>query len=146
MLTGLVHAHSGLRWVVLILLVVATFMSLLKWRSNAPFLESDRKLNFFTMLSTHIQLLLGLALFFMSQKVAFVAERMKDPVTRFFTVEHSVMMLLVIVLVTIGYSRSKKAAEDAQKFRTAFIFFLIALIVLLAGIPWPFRNLGAAWF
>lgn len=146
MLTGLVHAHSGLRWVVLVLIVISVFMSLLKWRSNAPFLESDRKLNFFTMLSTHIQLLLGLALYFMSPKVNFSAEAMKVPITRFFTVEHSIMMLLVILLVTLGYTKSKKAAEDAQKFRTAFIYFLIALLILLAGIPWPFRGLGAAWF
>lgn len=146
MLNGLVHAHSGLRWVVLLLLVIATFKALLKWRSNATFTDGDRKLNLFTMISAHIQLVLGLVLFFLSPKVIFSAEAMQSPITRFFTAEHSVMMLLAIVLITIGYTRSKKAIEDSQKFRSAFIYFLIALIVLLAGIPWPFRELGAGWF
>lgn len=146
MLTGLLHAHSGFRWIVLVLIIVVVFMSLLKWRSNAPFLDSDRKLNFFTMLATHIQLLLGLGLFFLSSKVVFSAETMKEPTYRFYTVEHSIMMLLAVALVTFGYVKSKKAVEDVQKFRTTFVYFLIALVVLLAGIPWPFRGLGAGWF
>ncbi len=142
----LIHAHSGLRWVVLLLLITATFKALMKWRSNAPFTEGDRKLNLFTMVSAHIQLLIGLALFTMSTKVNFSGEAMKDPVQRFFLAEHSVMMILAIVLITIGYVKSKKAIEEAKKFKVAFTYFLIALLVLLAGIPWPFRNLGAAWF
>ena len=147
MINGLVHAHSGLRWVVLLLLVIATFKALLKWRSNAPFTDGDRKLNLFTMISAHVQLILGLSLFFMSEKVSLNADTMKNAMTRFFTAEHSVMMFLAIVLITIGYTRSKKAIEDSQKFRAAFTYFLIALIVLLAGIPWPFREaLGAGWF
>ena len=56
------------------------------------------------------------------------------------------LMLIFIVLVTVGYAKSKRAVEDAQKFRIAFIYYLLALIVLLLGIPWPFRNLGAGWF
>ncbi len=147
MYNGLLHAHSGLRWVVLLLLVIAVFKALLKWRSNAPFTDGDRKLNLFTMISAHVQLILGLVMYFISPKVQFTAGVMKDPLIRFFTAEHSVMMLLVIVLITIGYSRSKKAIEDSQKFKSAFTYFLIALIVLLAGIPWPFREaLGAGWF
>ncbi len=142
----LVHAHSGLRWVVLLLLIAATFKALMKWRSNAPFTEGDRKLNLFTMISAHVQLLIGLALFSMSNKVNFSGDAMKDPVQRFFLAEHSVMMILAIVLITIGYLKSKKAIEEAKKFKVAFTYFLIALLVLLAGIPWPFRNLGTAWF
>jgi len=146
MYNGLLHAHSGLRWVVLLLLVVALFKALIKWRSNAPYTDGDRKLNLFTMISAHVQLVLGLVLIFLSPKVQFTAAAMKEPVSRFFTAEHSVMMLLAIVLITIGYSRSKRAAEDAQKFRSIFTYFVLALLVLLAGIPWPFRNLGAGWF
>ena len=142
----LIHAHSGLRWIILLLLITATFKALMKWRSNAPFTEGDRKLNLFTMIFAHVQLLIGLVLLFTSPKVNFSGEAMKDPIQRFFTAEHSVMMILAVVLVTIGYSKSKRAVEEVQKFKAAFTYFLIALIVLLAGIPWPFRNLGAAWF
>ncbi len=144
MLNGLIHAHSGLRWVVLALLVAATFMSLLKWRSNAPYTEGGRKLNLFTMIFMHIQLLLGLALFFMSGRVDF--SQMKDAMFRFFSVEHSVMMLLAIALVTIGYSKSKKATEEAKKYKTVFIYYGIALLLVLVAIPWPFRGWGNGWF
>jgi hypothetical protein len=146
MLNGIIHAHSGFRWIVLILLVAATFKALLKWRSNAPFTEADRKLNFFTMLAAHLQLLLGLALYFMSDKVAFSGDTMKVAITRFFTAEHSLMMLVAIALITIGYTKSKKATEEALKFRTTFRYYLAALILVLAGIPWPFRGFGTGWF
>ncbi len=144
MLNGLLHAHSGLRWVVLALLIAATFMALLKWRSNATYTDGSRKLNLFTMISMHVQLLLGLALFFMSDKVDF--SQMKEAMYRFFSVEHSVMMLLAIALVTIGHSKSKKATEDTRKFRAIFIFYGLALLLVLVAIPWPFRGWGNGWF
>jgi cbb3-type cytochrome oxidase subunit 1 len=129
-----------------VLLIAATFKALIKWRSNAPFTEADRKLNLFTMIVTHVQLVLGMILFFTSSKVVFSADTMKDPVGRFFTMEHSVMMLLAIVCITLGYTKSKKAVEENKKFKLTFTYFLIALLLLLAGIPWPFRALGAAWY
>ena len=142
----LVHAHSGLRWVVLLLLIAATFKALMKWQSKAPFTEGDRKLNLFTMISAHVQLLLGLALYFMSPKVNFSGEAMKEAVSRFYLVEHSFTMILAIILITVGYSRSKKAVDEIKKFKTTFTYFLIALILILVGIPWPFRIPGAGWF
>jgi len=142
----LIHAHSGFRWIVLILLVVAIFNAFTKWRSGKSFTEGDRKINLFTMIATHIQLLIGAILYFTSEKVVFSGEAMKSSVNRFFTAEHLLMMLIAIVLITLGNIRSKKAVGDSKKFRIAFTFFLIALLVLLAGIPWPFRDLGTAWF
>lgn len=142
----LIHAHSGLRWVVLFLLVAATFKALMKWRSKAPFTEGDRKLNLFTMISAHVQLLLGLILYFTSPKVNFAAEAMKETVSRFYLVEHSFTMILAIILITIGYSKSKRMADENKKFKTVFTFFVIALLLILAGIPWPFRIPGAGWF
>ena len=142
----LVHAHSGLRWVVLLLLIAATYKALMKWQSKAPFTEGDRKLNLFTMISAHVQLLLGLALYFMSPKVNFSGEAMKEAVSRFYLVEQSFTMILAIILITVGYSRSKKAVDKIKKFKTTFTYFLIALILILVGIPWPFRIPGAGWF
>jgi hypothetical protein len=146
MYNGLLHAHSGLRWLVLLFIIIAAFKALMKWRSAAPFTEGDRKLNLYTLIATHVQLLIGLALYFISEKVRFEPEAMKDPISRFYTAEHSVMMLLAVVLVTVGYIRAKRATEDALRFRSTAIYFMLALAVLLAGIPWPFRNLGAGWF
>ena len=141
------HAHSGWRWIVLAALIYAIFNAFTKWQSGKTFEDSDRKTNLFAVTATHIQLLLGLALFFMSTKVQFNDLTMKDAVLRFYTVEHFVMMLIAVILITVGNSKSKKAAEDKAKFKNAFIYFLIGLIIMLVAIPWPFREqLGGAWF
>jgi hypothetical protein len=72
---------------------------------------------------------------------------MEDAAVRFYTMEHLVGMLIAIALITIGYSKSKRAATDAKKFGAIATFYLIGLILILASIPWPFReNLGGSWF
>jgi uncharacterized membrane protein len=72
---------------------------------------------------------------------------MKDPFYRFFWVEHPVGMIIAIVLITLGRGMAKKAVADEVKYKKAFIFFLLALIVILATIPWPFRGgiVGRPW-
>ena len=62
MYTGLVHAHSGLRWLALVLLLAAVFVSISRWQGNKSFTDSNRKLYLFTLISVHLQLVLGLIL------------------------------------------------------------------------------------
>lgn len=145
MYTGLLHAHSGLRWIVLILLLVAIFNAFSK-KKTGIYSEGDRKLALFTMISTHVQLLIGLVLYFYSPWVMFGGEMMGNSVLRFYTMEHTLMMIIAIALITIGHSKSKKAADGAAKFKAISVFYLIALIVILAAIPWPFRDLAGHWF
>ena len=91
-----------------------------------------------------IKLLVGLVLFFMSPKVQFGASTMSSSVLRFFTVEHSLLMVIAVILITMGYSRAKRSTKP---FNVAFNLYLIALVLILIGIPWPFREaLGAGWF
>ena len=73
---------------------------------------------------------------------------MKEPSIRFFTVEHTLVMLIAIILLTIGSAKAKKASSDEKKFKTIVWMFTIALILVLASIPWPFREIFAArgWF
>ena len=72
---------------------------------------------------------------------------MKDKFYRFYWIEHPFSMILAIVFITIGYGMAKKSVSDVVKYRNAFWFFTIALILILAGIPWPFRQLiGRPWF
>ena len=123
------HAHSGWRWVVLALLIYAIFNAFTKWRSGQSFEDKDRKTNLFAMVSVHIQLLLGFVLYFMSPSVQFSSATMKDSMLRFFTVEHLVMMLIAVILITIGNSMSKKALEDTIKFKKTFTYYLIGLII-----------------
>ncbi|GHE59211.1 MULTISPECIES: cytochrome B [Roseivirga] len=145
MYTGLLHAHSGLRWVVLILLIAAIFNAFGK-KNGGVWTAKDKKITLFAMVFTHIQLVLGIILYFMSPKVQFVEGFMQNPVYRFFAVEHITLMIIAIALITIGYSKAKRAATDAKKFGAVATFYLVGLILILASIPWPFRNLGSGWF
>lgn len=145
----LVHAHSGLRWIVLILLVVAVFNALSKLKSST-YTNGDRKLNLFAMVFYHVQFLLGWILYFFSTKVLFIEGWMKSATNggmyRFFNLEHALMMTIAFVLLTIGHSKSKKAVAG-KKHKTIAVFYTIALILILAAIPWPFRAaLGGSWF
>jgi hypothetical protein len=140
------HAHSGLRWVVLILLI-ATIVNALGKRSGGTVYPAKNKLALFGLISVHVQLILGLVLYlFLSPMVSFEGGVMGDSVGRFYTVEHLIGMILGIVLVTVGYSKAKRQAGINKGWKTVGVFYLIGLLVILASIPWPFRNLGAGWF
>ena len=142
----LVHAHSGLRWLVLVFLILAIVTAARKQNGSATYGASDKRVSLLALIFTHVQLILGLILYFISPKVVFSAETMGNTMMRFYTVEHITIMLLAIALITIGYSRAKRQPADNQKIKTTFRFYLIGLILILISIPWPFRNLGAGWF
>ncbi|MBD2752799.1 cytochrome B [Spirosoma validum] len=144
MYSGLVHAHSGLRWIALILLVAAVATAISRWQGRNSFTDGNRKLNLFTLISVHTQLIIGLLLLFISPKVNF--GMMSEKLYRFYSVEHTAGMLIAIILITIGYSRSKRASNDTTKHRLVSIFYGLGLLLILASIPWPFRISGAGWF
>jgi hypothetical protein len=140
---ALVSAHSGLRWIALFLLVFAIFNAF----TAKNYEKKHRLVILFTMITFHTQLLLGLALYFTSAKVQFIDGWMKEAMYRFFGMEHLVGMLLAIVAITIGHSKSKKGATDAEKFKAIKVWYVLGLLLVLAFIPWPFRTeLGAGWF
>ena len=101
----------------------------------------------FAMISLHLQLVIGLVLYGISNKVNF-AELTSSDANRFFGIEHMFGMILAIILVTIAHSKSKKMADPNRKHRIIMIGYTVALILILASIPWPFRtNLGVtSWF
>ncbi len=139
----LVSAHSGLRWIALVLLLLAIYNAF----TAKDYEKKHRLVNMFAMISLHTQLLIGLALYFTSDKVQFIEGWMKSPLLRFYGMEHLAGMLIAIVLVTIGHSKSKKATESSDKFKAIKLWYVLALILILAFIPWPFRTvLGAGWF
>lgn len=136
----LLRAHSGLRYVVLALLIAAIVVAFSKWQKSN---NGDSKVYLFALIATHTQLLIGLILFFMSPKVNF--DLIKEKVFRFYSIEHGFMMIIAVILVTMGRARAKKL-QGADKHRTILVFYSMALIIILAAIPWPFRNLGAGLF
>lgn len=146
MYLGLKHAHSGLRWIVLLLLIFVVVQAYRKWKGGDAFGEGDRKAALYALIAVHTQLILGLVLYFTSPVVNFVSGFMKDSTLRFYAIEHLSLMLIAIALITVGFSRMKKKTADEAKFKTLFTFYLIGLILILISIPWPFRIPGAGWF
>lgn len=140
--------HSILRWAVLLFGVWAVFAALSAVMSKRNYNSGDNKVGLFFMISCDIQLLLGLILYFSGMwfdKVkADMGGVMKDSAERFFAVEHALMMIIAWLLVHVGRTSVKRAATDAQKHKRTLIYFGIALVLILAMIPWPFRQPGIA--
>lgn len=144
MYEALKHAHSGFRWVILALLIFAIFNAFT--RKNV-YEKKDKMIYLFTMISMHLMLLVGLILNYISPKVQYVSGFMKDSSLRFYGMEHLIGMLLAIILITIGRRKAENAIEAVDKQKKIRIFFTLGLIIVLAMIPWPFREaLGGSWF
>ena len=123
-------------------------------RKNADYLAQDKKFALWTLIAAHTQLVIGLIQYFFGAwglkniQNNGMGNVMKDSYGRFFAVEHILMMVIAIALITIGYSSAKRTLAPRKKHKKIFIFFLIALIIILAAIPWPFRPgfESASWF
>jgi hypothetical protein len=145
--------HNLLRWVILILLIASILKNFSGWKNKKTFTKGDRKLWLFTLISAHITLLIGLyQLCFgrfgmFSTTLPAGTKLMKDPFYRFFWVEHPFGMIVSVILITVGYGMAKKPVSDQTKFKKAFWYFFIALLLILATVPWPFRQtIGRPWF
>lgn len=136
----LVRSHSGLRYIVLLLLVIA-IINAVSSKGKGIYEKKDKMINLFAMVFLHVQLLLGLILYFTSNKVQFNEGWMKKSMLRFYGMEHILLMVLAIVLVTIGRKKAEKEELAAKKHGKIVLWYTIGLLLILAAIPWPFRNL-----
>lgn len=125
------YLHSGVRYIVLILVLLAIFQSLFGLIGKNNYTETNRKINLFALISAHTQLLIGIVLYFLSPLVSFTSGAMKNPTIRYWTVEHISMMVIAIILITIGYVRSKKVVLPEKKHLNIFIFYLLAIIIVI---------------
>ncbi len=142
--TILLKSHSGLRWL-LLFMFIATLIQL----GRKAFGKADiqvKSISLYTLILTHIQFLIGLVLYFISPKVVFAATSMKDSILRFYLVEHISLMIIAIIILTIGYSKSKQYFSEPKGAKKAFYYYLISLVLILISIPWPFRIPIAGWF
>ena len=129
--------HSYWAYLVLTLLVIAVVNSFSGLTSKSTYKAKDRKIALFALITAHIQLILGLGWYFMSPWYKSLKENgMGDAETRLMAIEHPLMMIIAIILITIGFSSHKKKAEDGRKFKTLALFYTIALILILSRIPW----------
>jgi small-conductance mechanosensitive channel len=133
--------HSGWAYIALIVLVVAVVNAAIGFFSKKNFQEKDLRIPLFTLIVYHIQLILGLIAYFASAQFAYVKQNgmgasMAQPEIRMIIVEHPLMMILAIVLITMGFSKHKKQTTDNGKFKTIFMYYGIALLFVLSRIPW----------
>ena len=145
----MLHLHSGLRYLILLFLLTAIVKSLAGWLGKKPFKKADNLVAVILVALVHTQALVGIVVYAMSDMViaglADMGGTMKNTGLRFWTVEHAVIMLLVVVLITIGRSKSKKAETDELKHKKGAIFYMIALVFVIWGaIIKPFA-LGRGW-
>jgi uncharacterized membrane protein len=137
---GLLLTHSFLRYFVMILLIIVIIISLIGLLNKKPYTKEHDKVGLFLFICTHTQLLVGIVLFFVSPIVQFSGAAMKDPVSRYWLVEHNTAMLVAIALITIARSSSKKMPVDQDKHKRLFIFNLIALVIILVTIAMSGRH------
>ena len=142
----LLFIHNLMRWVVLLTGIIVLLRTVRGLGGRRAFTTGDRKSALFFMISCDIQLLLGLALYFMRGwgnvwgGEGGMGGVMKSAPTRFWAMEHMLGMIVAIILVHIGYSSAKRDMAEGKKFNRVFWFSLIAIILMLATIPWPGRE------
>lgn len=137
----LLHAHNGLRWLILLVLIIAVARAFWGWSGKRDWQKSDKLSGLFLVIFMDLQILTGIILYaFVSPitKAAFndFAAAMQNPTLRFYAVEHISVMTIALVLVHLGRIKSKKNNLPWKKHRTAAIYYLIALFLISAAIPW----------
>jgi hypothetical protein len=139
--------HSLLRWVVLIFGLVAIARGFLGWFGRKPWTPLDDKAGRMFVIALDVQTVIGLLLYGVLSPITRTAfsdmgSAMRDSVLRFFAVEHLLLMLVAVGLVHVGRARTRRRKTDLARHRTAAIFYLLGMIALLAGIPWPGMPAG----
>ncbi len=133
--------HSYWAYLAILILLVAVINAMMGLTQNRAFKDKDLRISLFTLIVMHIQLLIGFVWYFMSPwfqtlRDVGMKDAMNDPQLRLYIVEHPLMMILAIVLITMGWSKHKKKTTDKAKFKTIAIFYGIGLLFVLSRIPW----------
>ncbi|HLT71466.1 MAG TPA: hypothetical protein VKZ75_02385 [Cyclobacteriaceae bacterium] len=137
--------HSYLRYFVLIMLIVVIVKSFMGWTGAKPYTRVDDRLGLYLVIFAHLQLVAGIVLYFMSPYVQFGSQTMKEATVRYWTVEHSFMMVIAIVLITAARSTSRRMQDDTAKQKRLVIFNIIALVVIVGALIMSGRGiLGTA--
>ena len=140
--TVFLYIHSWLRWIILLLGIIAIIKAYAGWLGKKPFSKGDNAISGSFMGSLHLNLLIGLILYLFLSPYGLeafdrgVGEVMKDAYYRFWAVEHIVVNIIAVVVAQIGRTKSKKALDPIKKHKLAAIFYSVAFILLISRIPW----------
>ncbi len=130
----LLHFHSGLRWLILVVAIIAIVKSLTGLVRRSEYKKMDKMMAVSFVGMMHLQLVTGLVLYFFYSP--FITYDMNDQTSRFWSVEHITLMLFAVIVAQIGRSLGKKTQNVRAKFRFQSIFFLVSFLLMLWGIPW----------
>lgn len=142
----LLMLHSLMRWLVLVSLLYAIYRAHRGYKNHTLFTQADNKVRHWTATIAHVQLLIGIIIYTQSFTVKMLFKglpsggHVTEPV--FFGIMHIALMLTAIVVITIGSAVAKRKILAADKFRTQFVYFTVALILIFIAIPWPFSPLA----
>lgn len=134
--------HSWWAYLAILVLIIAVANAFLGMSSKKNFMDKDLRISLFALIASHIQLLLGILLFFVSSKGYQLIEQvgmkeiMKNGALRLTVIEHPLTNIIAIALITIGWSKHKKATTADGKFKKIVVFYLLGLLLLLLRIPW----------
>jgi hypothetical protein len=132
--------HSYWAYIVLLILTIAVVNALIKTFGDKEYSAKDFRISLFTLIVSHIQLLIGLILYFVSPRFELWSELggkvMGNSIARLYLVEHPFINIIAVALITIGYSKHKKKLTSPSKLKTIAIFYTIALLLFLSRIPW----------
>ena len=133
--------HSYWAYLVLLMIIIASLNAVFKYLGNKEFQPTDFRISLFTLIVTHLQLLIGIVLFLSAGYFKIIGDMgmgaaMKNSDLRMKIIEHPLMMIIAVVLITVGYSKHKKKLTSKPKFKMLAIFYTLALIAVLAMIPW----------
>jgi len=132
--------HSVVRYFVLIAMILSILRSARGWFGGAPFDKLDEKLSLWLLMMAHTQLILGLILYGVSPAVVFSGASMKDPVARYWLVEHITTMLIAITLITLSRITTKKLSEAVARHKRVFLYNVFAMVLILMAISMSGRG------
>ncbi|MCE7054648.1 hypothetical protein LZF95_08175 [Algoriphagus sp. AGSA1] len=139
MYTGIQHLHSGIAYLALLALIVVIIYMLIGSLSGREFTEKDRKIGLIAFILSHIQLLVGLILYFLSPlglEMLKSGSAMSDSGARLMALEHPLINIIAIVVISIGYIKAKKPGASRARFRSIYMMYAIGLVLILSRIPW----------
>ncbi len=150
MYVTLLSVHSILRWLVVLGTIYTLYRAYSGLFSKRSFDPADSKTRQYTVIFAHLQVVIGIALYFLSPLTQYFLSNFSTAVKlkeiRFYGMEHTITLLIAVILMTIGSAISKKKTDDRAKFKALAIWFTIAFILMLLMIPWPLSPFsGRPW-
>ncbi|HTG57451.1 MAG TPA: hypothetical protein VL943_14335 [Niabella sp.] len=146
MYSALLFLHSIVRWLVLISLFYSIYRAWRGYTLKLSFSKTDNAIRHWTATLAHIQLMIGMVLYFKSPLIQYfwspTGKAAASKALTFFSLIHPALMLVSIILITIGSAKAKRQLQDQAAFKTIFVWYLVALILIFIAIPWPFSPLA----